>query len=102
MEAGKVLEIAKNRYVLATVAGFVWIVFFDHYNVFKCMEDRRELHRLQSEKEYYQKQIAEIKLRHDELLTNSASMERFARERYFMKKDNEEVFILESPSEAVK
>jgi cell division protein FtsB len=91
----KILLLAKNRYVIVGLFMASWILFFDRYNVFKRWDDSMELHKLKQERTYYIKQIAEIKKKSDELLTSPESMERFARERYFMKKDNEEVYIVE-------
>lgn len=88
-------RIAKNKYVIVTVIMITWITFFDRYNLMKRFDDEMELRHVKQDCEYYREQVKEIKKRHDELLTNQETMERFARERYFMKKAEEEVFIVE-------
>lgn len=98
----KVISVLKNPYIMIGLFMISWIGFFDRYNFFKRFEDERELHRMKQERSYYVKQIAEIKKKSDELLTNKESMERFARERYYMKKDNEEVYIVEDEKNLVK
>lgn len=91
----KIFRVAKNRYFLVTLFAMSWIIFFDRYNLMKRVEDEMELHKLKQEREYYVEQIKMVEKNRDELLSNPQSLERFARERYFMKKDNEEVYIVE-------
>jgi cell division protein DivIC len=97
----KIFRVAKNRYFLVTLFALSWIIFFDRYNLMKRVEDEVELHKLKQEREYYVEQIKMVEKNRDELLSNPQSLERFARERYFMKKDNEEVYIVgdEKPQE---
>ena len=97
----KILNILKNRYVLVALFMIVWIGFFDRYSFFiKRWQDNRELKQVEQESEYYKKQIAEIKKKSAEFDRNKESMERFARERYYMKKDKEDVYIVEEPKAA--
>jgi len=62
-------------------------------------EYRAEVHKLQEEKDFYEKETAQVKKDLDELNTNLNTAEKFAREKYYMKKDNEDVFVIvrESP-----
>jgi len=57
------------------------------------------VHKLQEEKDFYEKETAQVKKDLDELNTNLNTAEKFAREKYYMKKDNEDVFVIvrESP-----
>jgi cell division protein DivIC len=84
-----------NIYVL-TLAFFVaWMLFFDVNDVFTGMERKDELKQLEKKKAYYQQEIANTKKELDELQNSPAALEKFARERYKMKKDGEDVFIIE-------
>ena len=57
-------------------------------------QDKLELWDLDDEKEYYQIEIQKTKSDLEELTTDINSLERFAREKYLMKRDNEEVFVI--------
>ena len=57
-------------------------------------EYRGEVNKLQAEKEFYEKEIATVKKDLNELSTNLNTAEKFAREKYLMKKDNEDVFVI--------
>ena len=55
-----------------------------------------ELRELQASKAYYEKQITSTRLELDKLKTNAATIEQYAREKYNMKRDNEDLFLIES------
>ena len=83
----------KNRYLL-TGAGFViWILFFDSRDLITShFRERSELLKLEESKKYYEQQIAVTKQELEQLKTNPAVLERYARERFLMKKDKEDLF----------
>lgn len=83
----------KTRYALTLAAFAVWMMFFDQHNMIRQIELRAELYQLDSDKEYYQAEIISIKEDLDELLSDNSKLEKFAREKYFMKKPNEEIFV---------
>jgi cell division protein FtsB len=89
----------KNRYVL-TGAGFVvWLLFFDSRDLITShFRERRELLKLEESKTYYQQQIAATKRELEQLKTNPAILERYAREKFLMKKDNEDLFRVREDS----
>lgn len=88
------LERLRNKYILASVLFIIWVGFFDQNNLFERFQNLQELKKLNADKEYYQKKIAEDSERLNELKTNKENLEKFAREQYLMKKDNEDVFII--------
>ncbi len=98
----KILNILKNRYVLVALFMITWLGFFDRYNFIKRWQDNRDMRRVEQESEYYKKQIAEIRKKSAEFDRNKESMERFARERYYMKKDKEDVYIIEDEKPQIK
>ena len=91
----------KNRYLL-TAAGFVtWILFFDSRDLITShFRERKELVQLEESKKYYQQQIAVTKQELEQLKTNPAVLEKYAREKYLMKRDNEDLFRIREDSAA--
>ncbi|HEX5024387.1 MAG TPA: septum formation initiator family protein [Agriterribacter sp.] len=85
----------KNKYSLSLIVFVVWLFFFDHNDVFVQMERTSELKQLQKGKAYYTEQIEQMRKELSELENDPASLERAARERYMMKKDNEDLFVIE-------
>ncbi|MET4083674.1 cell division protein FtsB [Pedobacter sp. UYP30] len=90
----RLIDLFRNKYFLATLAFFFWIMFFDKNDMMSQYEYRTEANKLQNEKEYYEKETAQVKTDLTELSTNLNMAEKFAREKYFMKKDNEDVFVI--------
>ncbi len=84
----------KNKYFLSASAFIVWILFFDPRDVFTQMEHRRELKELQVSRAWYQKEIAKESIEAEQLRNNPAIIEKYARENYLMKRDNEDIFIV--------
>ncbi len=92
----KIPKALRNRYVLTFAVFAIYIGFFDHYSLLKQYELRETLQDLQREQAQYAKSIEES----NELrLTIEADEERFARERYYMKRSNEDVYIIEESTE---
>ena len=83
----------KNKYLL-TAAGFtVWILFFDNRDLITShFREKGELRKLEQSKRYYEQQITITKQELDQLKTNPTVLERYAREKYLMKKDNEDLY----------
>jgi cell division protein FtsB len=88
-----VLMLIKNKYVLTIIGLVVWLVFFDKNDVFTQYELLQKCEKLEKEKEYYLTEIENNKRNLNELRTNKKSLETFAREKYLMKKENEDVYV---------
>ncbi len=88
------LPILRNKYVLSTLVFLVWVGFFDNNNMIDRSKQLKELHQLENDREYYLHRIENDTRRMNELKTDRESLEKFAREQYLMKKDNEDVFII--------
>jgi hypothetical protein len=91
----RLYRILKNKYVLFTLVMVCWILFFDRYNLMRRYNDLKDLREAQAEKTYYEKQIQEVAKAKDELFSDKKKLEKFAREKYYMKKDSEDLFIVE-------
>ena len=86
--------ILKNKFVYATLAFLVWLTFFDNNSLITQYKLSRTLGQLQDEKAYYQEEIERNKQEVKELMTNDENLEKFAREKYLMKKKDEDVFVV--------
>lgn len=73
---------------------FVWLLFFDQHDLITQIELKQELNELETTKAYYEEEIEKTEQDLNELLTNDEQLERFAREKYLMKKPNEEIFVI--------
>ena len=80
----------------------VIILFTDHNNLFEQHDRKQELKELQAKKEYYQQEIDKTKKELADLSSNPAALEKYAREKFYMKRDNEDVFLVEAPAGADK
>jgi cell division protein FtsB len=84
----------KNKYVLTITLFFVWILFFDQNNLVDRIKMSSEIRQLEEDRHYYLEQIQKDSARLHELTTDRENLEKFAREQYFMKKPNEDVFLI--------
>ena len=83
-----------NIYVIILSVFLVWMVFFDENSFLNHREFDKEIDMLNREKEYYQSEIKQDK-ELIEKLKNEEDLEKFAREEYKMKKENEEIYLIE-------
>ena len=88
----------RNKYFLVLVCFTCWMIFFDKHDVFTNLELNRKVQQMEHDRDYYLKQIEEVKQDRTDLQNN---IEKFAREHYFMKKSDEDVFIIEEESESI-
>jgi cell division protein FtsB len=84
----------KNKYALALAGFIIWITFFSQYNLMDQVKMSKNINQLKQEKEYYIDQIKLDSTRLYELTTNNENLEKFAREQYYMKKANEDIFVV--------
>jgi cell division protein FtsB len=91
-----VTKFLTNRYLLALAAFAVWMVFFDEKNFFAQRQRQAELDALNQKLEYYQTQLEATNQQLKNLDNNPAALEKYAREKYFMKRSNEEVYVVDT------
>lgn len=84
----------RNKYLLASVFFCIWVGFIDENSVLERIQFQRDYNKLQKDKEYYQDKIQRDAYEMEELEKNS-KLELIAREKYLMKKENEEIFIIQ-------
>ncbi len=83
----------KNKYLLSVLLIIVWLAFFDKNDLYTQYELIQKCKKLNAEKAYYLKEIENNKKELEELRANSNTLETFAREKYLMKKENEDLFV---------
>jgi cell division protein FtsB len=98
----KISSILFNKYLLAGGFFIVWMLFFDQRDFFYVREQRQKLKELEIKKKYYEQEIAKTKKDLTDLQNNPSALEKFARERYLMKRDGEDIFIIEDSSSIKK
>ncbi|HRH70045.1 MAG TPA: septum formation initiator family protein [Flavobacteriales bacterium] len=84
----------RNRYGIAVLGLLAWITLFDKNDAWTTFKNRRELARMEEQKEFYAVEIARTKEQLHELSSDKELLEKFARERYLMKRPNEDIFVL--------
>ena len=89
-----IVPVVLNKYFISIVAVIVWVTFFDKDDLLSQYQLRQKLRQLRTERNYYHSEIEKSKNDMNELRTNPANLEKFAREKYQMKKDNEEIFLI--------
>ena len=89
----KALQIIKNKYFLTVIVLLVWLVFFDKNDVFTQFELIQKCKKLEKEKNYYLSEIENNVANLSDLQNNKNSLETFSREKYLMKKENEDIYI---------
>ena len=87
--------IRRHKYLITGLAFLVIIVFLDENSLIQRAQHRQEINDLRTEIEKYRKQYEDDTERLKELTTNPEALEKIAREKYYMKKPNEDIFIFE-------
>ena len=84
----------RNFYVLTGVVAFVWILFFDRYSLIERIETEVRIQRLEADVQFYRDEKSRLEEQRLVLENDLDELERYARERYHMKKENEDLFLL--------
>src|SRR5215831_11850076 len=85
----------KNKYLLTGLGFVIWLAFFDERDLITThFKLRHELQKLQESRNYYLGQIETTRKELDQLKSDPAVLEKYAREKYWMKRDNEDLYIM--------
>ncbi len=76
------------------MAFLVWMSFFDSNDLLSQYQHHQKLKALQREKAYFQAEIKKVQKDYHDLTTEQTHLEKFAREKYFMKRDEEDVYVI--------
>ncbi len=90
----KITSFLKNKYAVALTAFFIWILFFDSNNLISQFRLVFNLNDLHKQKTFYLDEIEKDSTALYILKNDTASLEKFAREKYLMKRDNEDIFLI--------
>jgi cell division protein DivIC len=93
------MKILTNKYLIATVLFLVFLVFFDDRDLVSNYRHTGQLKALKQSKQYYEEEIAKTRQELKQLRTDAALLEKYAREKYLMKRDNEDIFIVKEEKE---
>lgn len=96
-----ILKILGNRYVIVLVFFFVWMVFLDNTSYIEHRIINKQLNELEDNKKYYQDEINKDE-ENIKILKNPDQIEKYAREKYYMKRDSEDIYIIEFEGDSLK
>ena len=88
------IKFLKNSFVIIIIIFVVWMIFFDSNSILVHNELNNDINDLNNQKEYYKNEIERDNIELNQIKTDSG-LEKYAREKLFMKRDNEEIFIIE-------
>ena len=89
----------RNKYLITFIVFLVWIFFIDTFDIITQIRMNNEFKQLKEQQEFYKAEIEKDSTKVYNLNNNPEEQERFARERFLMKKDNEDVFIVRDKKE---
>lgn len=90
----QILQIIRNKYFIASAAFVIWMMFFDRNDLPTQIHYQEQLGDLRAEKAFYTQETAEVQQDLEDLESEGARLRKFARERYLMKRDNEDVYVI--------
>jgi len=91
----KILAIVTNKFLLTLLVFAVWMSYFDQNDYFAQRAQKQELKDVNDNIAYLNKEIARLETEKKELENDPQKLEQFAREQYRMKKDNEDVYVIQ-------
>ncbi len=91
----KIVKVLTNKYLITAVAFIAWTVYFDQNDWMTLQQRQKELNTLKDNISYLNAEIARMNKEKNELLTNPAILEQYARENYKMKHDGEDLYVVE-------
>ncbi len=89
----------RNKYVIALGVFAFIMLFFDKNDIFTQAARSRQLRDLEKSKQHYTESIAEEQAELERFKSNPATLEKYAREKYLMKRDNEDLFLIPEVTE---
>lgn len=88
------LKLIWNRYFLVLLFFGIWMLFLDNYSYLDHRVLNKEIEELEDNRNYYKEEITSDSIKIKKL-QNTDMIEKYAREKYFMKKDSEDIYIIE-------
>ena len=91
----KVLKIIFNKFLITGILFAVWMIYFDQNNWSSQEKRKKQLWDVEQNIAYLNSEITRMEQEHNEMIHNPEKLEKFAREQYKMKRDNEDLYIVE-------
>ena len=89
----KLIQTKYTKYYMVLVLAMVWMLFLDRSKLTSRYKVQQEIEQLRTERNYYEQSLKELEKRSYQM-TQSEEIERLAREKYYMKKSDEDVFLI--------
>lgn len=93
-EDRKIAKKVKIEIIITSVLFLLWLLFFDSDSFLKQREDQQKLDQLIEQRDYLKQKVKADKQKIEELKTDNKNLEKFAREEFLMKKENEDIFVI--------
>ena len=90
----RLLKLIKSTYGIIIILFIIWMIFFDSNSFIIHNELNNDINELNDQKSYYEKEIAKDNIEL-QMIQSDSGLEKYAREKLYMKKDNEEIFLIE-------
>lgn len=90
----RLIDLFRNKFFLVTVAFIIWMLFFDKNDLLSQYQSSQEVSKLEQERDFYKTETEKVDKDLTELTSNPQQLEKFAREKYLMRKDDEDVFVV--------
>ncbi len=94
-------RVVSNKYVWAILFFAVWMLFLDNYSWLNHRALNKQIEELEENKAYYEEEIRKDR-QNIKLLSNPDQVEKYAREKYYMKRDNEDIYIIEFEEDSLQ
>ncbi len=91
---GKLPSYIKNRYTITILLFIIWMLFFDRNDFISAIKMKLELSRLEEQQEYYKQELQNTKQIQKAIFEHNENLEKFAREKFYMKKDDELLYVI--------
>lgn len=85
----------RNKYIFTVAIFLLWLLFFDKTNVVSHVGQLSKIHTLKNQKQFYEDGIRDVTNQLNLLNTSNETLERFAREQYYLKKEGEDIYLIE-------
>lgn len=95
LKSSRWFAILTNKFVMATLGFIVWMLFLDINSYLIHHELNSEIDELEESIKYYRTEIESDEKKLEELTTDDAKLEKFAREQYWMHREGEQIFLIE-------
>ena len=86
-------KVLSNKYGFVAIIFFVWMLFFDRNDLINKLRQKNKLNQMKQDQLYFTEETQKDMSMLKEMMNNPKTLERFAREKYLMKKDNEDIFV---------